>query len=77
MFGPDQDNYIKLVAIVQEAPQGLQFYSENKVGTTIGPIVPISSPSILPVLRLFTDPQAGTVQAAATELFIPPATQAW
>jgi len=44
MFGPDQDNYIKLVAIVRvEAPQ-LVFYSENKEGTTIGPIRPFLAP---------------------------------
>lgn len=68
MFGPDQDNYIKLVAIAQEGGTlGLQFYSENKgVGTSINPIVPISSPSTLQSLELMllTDPSTGTVQAA-------------
>jgi len=49
MFGPNQDNFIKLVAIAQRGGSlGLQFYSENKgVGTTIGPIVPIPNPSAL------------------------------
>ena len=68
MFGPDQDNFIKLVAIAQTGGTlGLQFYLEKKgVGTTIGSIVPISSPSTLDSLELMllTDPQAGTVQAA-------------
>lgn len=73
MFGPDQDNYIKLVAIAQSGGTlGLQFYSENKgVGTTIGPTVPISSPSTLQSLelRLLPDPQAGTVQAAYRAIY--------
>ena len=73
MFGPDQDNYIKLVAIAQSGGTlGLQFYSENKgVGTAIGPIVPISSPSTLQSLelKLLTDPQAGTVQAAYQAIY--------
>lgn len=73
MFGPNQDNFIKLVAIAQPGGTlGLQFYSENKgVGTTIGPIVPISSPSTLQSLelRLLTDPQAGTLQAAYRAIY--------
>ncbi len=71
MFGPDQDNYIKLIARVQsDGTLGLQLYSEKKgVGTTIatvGSVGPIASPSTLESLdlMLLTDPQAGTVQAA-------------
>lgn len=71
MFGPDQDNYIKLVARVQsDGSLGLQFYSEKKgVGTTIasvGSIGPIANPSTLQSLDLMLlgDPRTGTVQAA-------------
>ncbi len=68
MFGPNQDNYIKLVAIAQQGGSlGLQFYFEDKgVGKTISPIVPISNPSTVQSLELMllTDPRAGTVQAA-------------
>lgn len=68
MFGLDQDNYIKLVARVQDDGRvGLQFYSEKKgIGSTIGSVVPLSSsspPQSLD-LMLLTDPQAGTVRAA-------------
>ncbi len=66
MFGPDQDNYIKLVAIAQDGNPALQFYSEQKgVGTTIS-TVPLSNPSTLQSLelRLLNDPQTGVVQAA-------------
>jgi hypothetical protein len=68
MFGPDQDNYIKLVAIARKAGKvGLQFYFEdNGVGKTISPIVPISNPETVQSLdlMLLTNPRAGTVQAA-------------
>jgi hypothetical protein len=66
MFGPDQDNYIKLVAIAQNGNPALQFYSEQKgVGTVIS-TVPLSNPSTLQSLelRLLNDPRTGTVQAA-------------
>lgn len=68
MFGRDQDNYIKLVARVQnDGSVGLQFYSEKKgIGSTIGPVVSLSSssPQQSLELMLLTDPQAGTVRAA-------------
>jgi len=78
MFGPNQDNFIKLVAIAQRGGSlGLQFYSENKVGTT-GPIVPIPNPSALQSLelRLLTDPRQVQCRLPIG-LFIPPATRAW
>lgn len=71
MFGPDQDNYIKLVARVQsDGTLGLQFYSEKKgVGSTIatvGSVGAIANPATLQSLELMliNDPQSGTVQAA-------------
>lgn len=68
MFGPDQDNYIKLVAIARSGGNvGLQFYFEdNGVGKTIGPVVPISNPSTVQSLdlMLLTNPRVGTVHAA-------------
>lgn len=73
MFGPDQDNFIKLVAIAQPGGTlGMQFYSERKgVGTTIGPIIPVASPSNLQSLELslLTDPQTGSVQAAYRAIY--------
>lgn len=67
MFGPDQDNFIKLVAIAQSnGTLGLQLYVENKgVGKTIGSIGSISNPSTVQSLelRLVTDPRSGTVTA--------------
>jgi hypothetical protein len=66
MLGPDQDNYIKVVAIARNDGQlGIQFYQENKgVGKTIGTAA-IANPGSLQSLelKLFTDPQAGTVRA--------------
>lgn len=74
MFGSDQDNYIKLVAVAQSnGSLGLQFYSEKKgVGTTIGSIITISNPSSLKSLdlTLLTNPQTGTVQAAYRAIYI-------
>lgn len=71
MFGPDQDNYLKLVARVQSnGTLGLQFFSERKgLGTTIasvGSVGPFASPSTLQSLDLMlvNDPRTGTVQAA-------------
>lgn len=66
MLGPDQDNYIKLVAIASKRGQlGIQFYQENKgIGKIIGSTA-IANPGSLQSLdlKLFTDPQAGTVRA--------------
>ncbi|PPS41414.1 malectin domain-containing carbohydrate-binding protein [Chroococcidiopsis sp. TS-821] len=66
MLGPDQDNYIKVVAIARQDNQlGIQFYQENRgVGQTIGTAA-IPNPGNLQSLelKLFTDPQAGTVRA--------------
>lgn len=73
MFGPDQDNYIKLVAAAQSGGSlGLQFFREQKgAGTTIGSIVPIANPATLQSLelRLLTDPLSGTVQAAYRAIY--------
>lgn len=69
MFGPDQDNFIKLVAIAQSnGSLGLQFYTEEKGVATnnVSPVVPISNPGAVQSLelKLLTNPLQGTVQAA-------------
>lgn len=68
MLGPDQDNYIKLVARAINGKLGLEFYFENKgIGSSITKDdVSLSSLSDLQSLELMllTDPRAGTVQAA-------------
>ena len=73
MFGPNQDNFIKLVAIAQPGGTlGLQFYLEKKgVGTTIGPIIPVAAPSTLLSLELslIADPLTGSVQAAYRAIY--------
>ncbi|MBC8123799.1 MAG: choice-of-anchor D domain-containing protein, partial [Gemmatimonadaceae bacterium] len=73
MLGPEQDNYVKLVATVQSNGKlGVQYFWEKKaVGATVGSIVSLSNPSALQSLelRLVSDPQAGTVQAAYQAIY--------
>ncbi|WNN91617.1 malectin domain-containing carbohydrate-binding protein [Gloeocapsopsis dulcis] len=66
MLGPDQDNYIKVVAIASNNNQlGIQFYQENNgVGQTIGTAAIPNRGSLQSLeLKLFTNPQTGTVRA--------------
>lgn len=68
MFGPNDDNYVKLVA--RNTPTGgvgIEFMSENKgVGDRLGDIVALPNAASLQSLelKLFTDPGAGTIRAA-------------
>lgn len=68
MFGPNDDNYIKLVArALPTGGMGLEFYKEVKgVGDRMGELIPIANPGSLQSLELMllTDPEAGTVRAA-------------
>ncbi|WP_287127937.1 hypothetical protein [Candidatus Cyanaurora vandensis] len=68
VFGPDQDNFVKLVAVAQSnGTPGIQFYGEQKaVGSTLGSIVMVPNPSTIETLDLVltADPSLGTVQAA-------------
>ncbi len=67
MFGPNDDNYIKLVA--RNNPTGgvgIEFLFENKgVGDRLGNIVALPNAASLQSLelKLFTDPEAGTIRA--------------
>lgn len=72
MLGPDQDNYVKLVATAQGSGLGVQFFWEKKAsGATVGSIVPISNPSTLTSLelRLVGDPRSATVRAAYRAMY--------
>ncbi len=45
MFGPDQDNFVKVAAINQSGVPSVQFYSEIAgTGTTVGTPVAIPTP---------------------------------
>ncbi len=70
VFGPDQDNYVKLVAVAQPNGQSIQFVDETKSGTafthSINPtytnVGAFSSISTLD-LYLAGDPSTGTIYA--------------
>lgn len=68
MIGPNDDNFMKLVAraLPNGGGVGLEFYKEIQgVGDRMGSLLPIANPSALQSLELmlFTDPQAKTVRA--------------
>ncbi|MBC8123923.1 MAG: choice-of-anchor D domain-containing protein [Gemmatimonadaceae bacterium] len=73
MLGPDQDNYVKLVATAQSNGKlGLQWFWEKKAsGANVGSIVTISNASTLQTLelRLIGDPKAATLQAAYRAIY--------
>ena len=48
MFGPSQDNYVKLVAINQAGVLSIQFKEESGVGVTVGTPIAIPNPSPSP-----------------------------
>lgn len=69
MIGPNDDNFLKLVAraLPNGGGVGLEFYKEiHGAGDRLGSLLPIANPSALQSLELmlFTDPQAKTVRAA-------------
>ena len=67
MFGPDQDNFVKLVAINTNGAPAIEFFAEqNGTGATQGTRIPIPNAASVTSLELFLlgDPNAGTVQAA-------------
>ncbi len=65
MFGPNQDNYVKLAAIGQSGAPVLQLYQEQSgSGASVGATVAIASPANVTslVLSLVADPRDGTVR---------------
>jgi hypothetical protein len=70
IFGPDQDNYVKLVAAAENGQVGLQFVDEQKSGSTFthaltDQIFNIGSFSAISTLDLFFsgDPNTGVIRA--------------
>ncbi|MDQ3858089.1 MAG: choice-of-anchor D domain-containing protein, partial [Actinomycetota bacterium] len=67
MFGPDQDNYVKLVAINQSGAPAIQFFAEqNAAGSVVGSSVALANPQSLTSLelQLLIDPGTATIRAA-------------
>ncbi len=67
MFGPSQDNYVKLVAINQAGIPSIQFFKEEAgVGVTVGTPIAIPTPANVSSLELvlIADQAARTVRAA-------------
>ena len=67
MFGADQDNYVKVVAINKNGVPSIELFSElSGVGATIGATPAIPSPATIQTLDLMLigDASAGTVRAA-------------
>ena len=69
MFGPNQDNFVKLVAIGQSGSPVLQLYAEqNGTGASVGATVPVANAANVTslVLTLVGDPRDGTVRGRYT-----------
>jgi len=67
MFGPNQENYVKMVAINKGGTPSFEFWHEqNGVGATIGTTPAIPSPNTLDTLDLFllANPASGEIRAA-------------
>ncbi|MBW4639875.1 MAG: malectin [Gloeocapsa sp. UFS-A4-WI-NPMV-4B04] len=73
MIGPNDDNFMKLVArALPGGGVGLEFYKEIQgVGDRMGNLIPIANPSALQSLELmlYTDPQAKTVRAGYNAIY--------
>lgn len=73
MIGPNDDNFMKLVArALPGGGVGLEFYKEIQgVGDRLGSLIPIANPSALQSLELmlYTDPQAKTVRAGYNAIY--------
>lgn len=73
MFGPNDDNFMKLVArALPDGGVGLEFYKEIQgAGDRMGDLIPLANPSALQSLELMllTDPQAKTVHAAYQAIY--------